>query len=93
MFLFAFNLYKQINLFTKHIFANKDITTHYYIYGGVLLGAWCPRGAWCPWCLVPGGVLVVSVVSSLVAAIGGVVLGGWCPRGAWCLVSSVVAPW
>lgn len=32
MFLFAFNLYKQINLFTKHIFANKDITTHYYIY-------------------------------------------------------------
>ena len=47
MFLFAFNLYKQINLFTKHIFANKDITTHYYIYGGVLLGAWCPRGAWC----------------------------------------------
>ena len=32
MSLFAFNLYKQINLFTKHIFANKDITTYYYIY-------------------------------------------------------------
>ena len=32
MFLFAFNLYKQINLFTKHIFANKDITIPYYIY-------------------------------------------------------------
>ena len=32
MFLFAFNLCKQINLFTKHIFANKDITIPYYIY-------------------------------------------------------------
>ena len=31
MSLFAFNLYKQINLFTKHIFANKDITIPYYI--------------------------------------------------------------
>ena len=40
MFLFAFNLYIQINLFTKHIFANKFITIPYYIYGGVLLGAW-----------------------------------------------------
>ena len=44
MFLFAFNLYIQINLFTKHIFANKFIIIPYYIYGGVLLGAW--------WCLV-----------------------------------------
>ena len=36
MFLFAFNLYKQINLFTKHIFANKYINTPYYIYIVVL---------------------------------------------------------
>lgn len=32
MFLFAFNLYTQINLFSKHIFANKYINTPYYIY-------------------------------------------------------------
>ena len=32
MFLFAFNLCKQISLFAKHIFTNKYITTHYYIY-------------------------------------------------------------
>ena len=32
MFLFAFNLYKLINLFAKHIFANKYINTPYYIY-------------------------------------------------------------
>ena len=44
MILFVFNLYKQINLFTKHIFTNKFITTSYYIYGGVLPGGWCPRG-------------------------------------------------
>ena len=40
MFLFAFNLYIQINLFIKHIFTNKFITIPYYIYGGVLLGGW-----------------------------------------------------
>ena len=63
MFLFAFNLYTQINLFVKHIFTNKFITTPYYIYGGVpsvpggvLGGWWCPRwlvvlpGGW--WCLL-----------------------------------------
>lgn len=32
MILFAFNLYKQINLFAKHIFANKYINIPYYIY-------------------------------------------------------------
>ena len=32
MILFTFNLYKQINLFAKHIFANKSITIPYYIY-------------------------------------------------------------
>ena len=32
MFLFAFNFYKQINLFIKYIFTNKDITIPYYIY-------------------------------------------------------------
>ena len=31
MFLFAFNLYTQINPFIKHIFTNKFITTPYYI--------------------------------------------------------------
>ena len=79
MLLFAFNLYTQINLFVKHIFTNKIITTPYYIYGGVLLGAWWCPGAWCPrgaWCL--GGWWC-----SLVA--GGV---PW-----WLVVSSVVAPW
>ena len=53
MFLFAFNLYTQINLFIKHIFTNKFITTPYYIYGGVpsVPGAWwlvvLPGGWWC----------------------------------------------
>ena len=46
MLLFAFNLYTQINLFIKHIFTNKFITTPYYIYGGVLLGAWWCPGVW-----------------------------------------------
>ena len=69
MFLFAFNLYIQINLFIKHIFTNKFITTPYYIYGGVLLGGWCPRCAWCP--RVPGA-LVVSGAWWLV-----VLPGGW----------------
>ena len=32
MILFAFNLYKQINLFVKRIFANKYINIPYYIY-------------------------------------------------------------
>ena len=85
MFLFAFNLYTQINLFIKHIFTNKFITTPYYIYGGVLLGGWCPRCAWWWWLpsvecsSVPGGVLV----SSWCLVPGGwwcslVILGGWC---------------
>ena len=39
MFLFAFNLYKQINLFTKHIFANKYINTPYYIYSCFVLSS------------------------------------------------------
>ena len=63
MFLFTFNLYTQINLFIKHIFTNKFITTPYYIYGGVLLGAW-----WCP------GVLVVPGAWWLVVLPG----GWWC---------------
>ena len=85
MFLFAFNLYTQINLFIKHIFTNKFITTPYYIYGGVLLGGWCPRCAWWWWLpsvecsSVPGGVLM----SSWCLVPGGwwcslVILGGWC---------------
>ena len=72
MFLFAFNLYTQINLFVKHIFTNKFITTPYYIYGGVpsvpggvLGGWWCPRwlvvssvAGGAPWWLVvPPGIL------------------------------------
>ena len=73
MFLFAFNLCIQINLFIKHIFTNKFITTPYYIYGGVLLGGWCPRCAWCP--RVPGA-LVVSGAWWLVVLPG----GWWCPR-------------
>ena len=32
MYIFAFNLYTQINLFIKHIFTNKFITIPYYIY-------------------------------------------------------------
>lgn len=32
MYIFAFNLYAQINLFIKHIFTNKFITIPYYIY-------------------------------------------------------------
>ena len=95
MFLFTFNLYTQINLFIKHIFTNKFITTPYYIYGGVLLGAWwCPGvlvvpGAW--WLVVlPGDPrwLVSVQWSSLMAAIGGVVLGGW-----WCSLVAGGAPW
>ena len=49
MILFAFNLYTQINLFVKHIFTNKFITTPYYIR----LSA--PRCLVSSWCLVPGG--------------------------------------
>ena len=49
MYIFAFNLYTQINLFIKHIFTNKFITIPYYIYGSVECssvpgGGWCPRG-------------------------------------------------
>ena len=43
MFLFAFNLYKQISLFTKHIFANKDITIPYYIYSCFVRSSPLPR--------------------------------------------------
>ena len=54
MFLFAFNLYKQINLFTKHIFANKDITIPYYIYSCFVRSSPLPRPdvmpAVCPSC-------------------------------------------
>ena len=39
MFLFAFNLCKQINLFTKRIFANKYINTPYYIYNCFVLSS------------------------------------------------------
>ena len=54
MFLFAFNLCKQINLFTKHIFANKDITIPYYIYSCFVRSSPLPRPdvmpAVCPSC-------------------------------------------
>lgn len=52
MYIFAFNLYTQINLFIKHIFTNKFITIPYYIY----TDRWSA-----PRCLVVAGVLVVSV--------------------------------
>ena len=56
MFLFAFNLYKQINLFTKHIFANKDITIPYYIYSCFALSSpFLPILMLCQ----PGALLVV----------------------------------
>ena len=31
MFLFVFNLYKQISLYIKHKFTKESITTPYYI--------------------------------------------------------------
>ena len=56
MFLFAFNLYKQINLFTKHIFANKYINTPYYIYNCFVLSSqFLPILMLCQ----PGALLVV----------------------------------
>ena len=39
IFLFAFNLCKQIKLFAKHIFANKYINTPYYIYSCFVLSS------------------------------------------------------
>lgn len=42
MFLFTFNLCKQINLFIKHVFTNKFVTIPYYIYNCF---AAAPRGA------------------------------------------------
>lgn len=44
MFSFVFNVYIQIILYTKYIFTNNSICTHYYIYkaapgaGGVGVG-------------------------------------------------------
>ena len=51
MYIFAFNLYTQINLFIKHIFTNKFITIPYYIY----TDRWSA-----PRCLVVAGVLVAG---------------------------------
>ena len=88
--LFAFNLYKQINLFTQHIFANKYINTPYYIYTvecpRCLVSSWCRwcppwwLPSWCPpWWLVSFLVAGVLVVSSLVP-------DALVVPGAWCLV-------
>ena len=94
--LFAFNLYKQINLFTQHIFANKYINTPYYIYT-----VECPRclvSSWCRWC--PPWWLVSSWCRWRPRGVGGVLPGGchpgalpggWCPS--WWLVSSLCPPW
>ena len=76
MYIFAFNLYTQINLFIKHIFTNKFITIPYYIY----TDRWSA-----PRCLVVAGVLVAGGGPDAwcprggwsVAAIGGVLLGAW----------------
>ena len=89
MFIFAFNLLEQINLFVKHFFTNKSITTPYYIklFRPVpFVVLWCP-GGWCchrwsaPRCLVVSWwwlvVLVVLVSSVSWWLIGGVLLGAW----------------
>lgn len=53
MILFAFNLYKQINLFAQH-FLQINILIHLIIYI-----RWSALGAWCPpwWLVVLPGIL------------------------------------
>lgn len=58
MFLFAFNLYKQIYLYIKHNFTNysrfswwlPSLVSSWWL---VVAGVWCPRGGCPPWYL-PG---------------------------------------
>ena len=73
MFLFAFNLYTQINLFIKHIFTNKFITIPYYIRWSA---SRCLVSSWCLVVVAAIGGVVLGVwrlvVSSLVA--GGAIL-------------------
>ena len=90
MFLFAFDLYTQINLFAKHILTNKFITTPYYIRWSAprcLVSSWCLvvvaaiggvlRGAWwCPGVLVVPGVIVVPGAWWLVSVEWSSVAGG-----------------